>query len=32
MRRKLAIASWLIAVVLALVVTACGGDDNDNKS
>jgi multiple sugar transport system substrate-binding protein len=32
MRRKLAIASWLIAVVLALVVAACGGDDNDNKS
>src|SRR5215207_1948818 len=29
MRRKLATASWLIAVVLALVVAACGGDDND---
>ncbi|HMI72699.1 MAG TPA: extracellular solute-binding protein [Solirubrobacteraceae bacterium] len=31
MRRKLATASWLIALVLALVVAACGGDDNDDK-
>ena len=32
MRRKLATASWLIAVVLALVVAACGGSDNDKSS
>jgi multiple sugar transport system substrate-binding protein len=32
MRRKLATASWLIALVLALVVAACGGDDNDKSS
>ena len=34
MRRKLATASWLVAVVLALVVSACGGsssDDNDKS-
>jgi multiple sugar transport system substrate-binding protein len=32
MRRKLAIASWLVALVLALVVTACGGNDNKGSS
>jgi multiple sugar transport system substrate-binding protein len=32
MRRKLATASWLIAVVLALVVAACGGSNDDNKT
>jgi multiple sugar transport system substrate-binding protein len=32
MRRKLATASWLIAVVLALAVAACGGSSNDNKA
>jgi multiple sugar transport system substrate-binding protein len=32
MRRKLATASWLVALVLALVVAACGGDDNDKSS
>ena len=32
MRRKLAIASWLVALALALVVTACGGDDNKSSS
>ena len=29
MRRKLATASWLVAVVLALVVSACGGSSSD---
>jgi multiple sugar transport system substrate-binding protein len=32
MRRKLATASWLIAAVLALVVSACGGSDNKNDN
>jgi multiple sugar transport system substrate-binding protein len=32
MRRKLAIASWLVALALALVVAACGGDDNKSSS
>jgi multiple sugar transport system substrate-binding protein len=32
MRRKLATASWLIALVLALVVAACGGSDNNKSS
>jgi multiple sugar transport system substrate-binding protein len=33
MRRKLATASWLIAFVLAVVVSACGGSSSDdNKS
>src|SRR4029453_7068142 len=35
MRRKLATASWLIAFVLAVVVSACGGsssDDNDKSA
>jgi multiple sugar transport system substrate-binding protein len=32
MRRKLATASWLVAAVLALVVAACGGSDNEGSS
>jgi multiple sugar transport system substrate-binding protein len=33
MRRKLATASWLVAVVIALVVSACGGSsDNNDKA
>ena len=31
MRRKLATASWLVAVVLALVVSACGGSSSDDN-
>ena len=31
MRRKLATASWLVAVIVALVVSACGGSSSDNK-
>ena len=32
MRRKLATASWLVAVVLALVVSACGGSSSNDKT
>ena len=31
MRRKLATASWLVAVVVALVVSACGGSSSDSN-
>ena len=30
MRRKLATASWLVAVIVALVVSACGGSSSDS--
>jgi multiple sugar transport system substrate-binding protein len=32
MRRKLATASWLVAVAVALTVAACGGSSSDDKT